>query len=410
MSYPQLRLKYLAMKYFLTLVLALVLTACAPTSPRTLTLITADGEVRQIETDAETIAAALAAADVDYTAQDALLLDGHPAAADAPLDCTRCTLQIRPSVSLALVHDGQERSLQTTVFTLGAALTENGLKPAFGDNLSLPAQTPLSAPLRVVWAAGQPVRVESSAGVWRFPASAETVAAALASAGIPLQGLDITRPQPSAALPADGVIRLTHITEDIVLDTEIIPFETVRQPDNTLEVDQQTVLQSGEYGLALQRTRIYLEDGQETRRVTEDRRIIRPPRQQIVAYGTRIALHTLDTPYGQLQYWRAIQMYATSYSPCRSSADRCYYKTSSGVPVQHGVVAMLRDWYLTLRGMQVYIPGYGIASIEDVGAGFPDGRPWIDLGYSDDDYQIWSGWVTVYFLAPAPAEIPWMLR
>jgi 3D (Asp-Asp-Asp) domain-containing protein len=121
-------------------------------------------------------------------------------------------------------------------------------------------------------------------------------------------------------------------------------------------------------------------------------------------------MQTLDTPGGQVQYWRAVQMYATSYSPCRSGTSKCSYGTASGLTVKHGVVAMTRDIYNTLAGTQVYVPGYGVAVIGDVGGGFPDGRLWIDLGYSDDDWQNWGGWVTVYFLAPIPAYIPSALQ
>jgi resuscitation-promoting factor RpfB len=116
-------------------------------------------------------------------------------------------------------------------------------------------------------------------------------------------------------------------------------------------------------------------------------------------------------PGTQLQYWRAISMYATSYSPCRSGVPgRCFYGTAGGLPVQRGVVAMTRLWFNQLRGTQVYIPGYGAAVVADVGGGFPDGRPWIDLAFSDDDFETWSGWITVYFLAPAPQEIPYFLK
>ena len=58
-----------------------------------------------------------------------------------------------------------------------------------------------------------------------------------------------------------------------------------------------------------------------------------------------------------------------------------------------------------MEGLQLYIPGYGTATIEDVCGGCV-GKPWVDLGYSDSDYQDWGQWVTVYFLAPAPANIP----
>jgi hypothetical protein len=47
--------------------------------------------------------------------------------------------------------------------------------------------------------------------------------------------------------------------------------------------------------------------------------------------------------------------------------------------------------------------------VADTGGGYPDGRYWIDLGYSDADYVPWAKYVTVYFLTPVPASIPWIL-
>jgi hypothetical protein len=47
--------------------------------------------------------------------------------------------------------------------------------------------------------------------------------------------------------------------------------------------------------------------------------------------------------------------------------------------------------------------------VEDVCGGCV-GKPWIDLGFSDNDYEQWSNWVTVYFLTPVPANIPYDLQ
>ncbi len=392
----------------LPLLALLWLAACtaAPAPEVPLTLITAEGQAVQTRLSAQTAAQALQALEIQLAEDEALLLNGRFISPETPLDCPPCTLQIRPRQSVQL----DEAAFASPAFTLGEALTAAGYAPSFGDRLSPGAATALDAPRRVVWQEGETVRVQVGAWETDYRLQAETVAQALSQIGLLPQGLDYTQPALEAPLPAESPIRLVRVREAVLLQPRALPFETIRQPDPDLPLDQQAVLQAGEYGLALQRTRIRYEDGQETARLEEVESLLRPPQPQILAYGTRVTLQTIETPYGPLQYWRAIQMYATSYSPCRSAADRCYYQTASGVPVQQGVVAMTRDWYLALRGMRVYVPGYGIASIEDVGGGFPDGRPWIDLGYSDDDYQIWSGWVTVYFLAPAPAEIPWMLR
>jgi 3D (Asp-Asp-Asp) domain-containing protein len=76
--------------------------------------------------------------------------------------------------------------------------------------------------------------------------------------------------------------------------------------------------------------------------------------------------------------------------------------TASGQPVVHGVLGVTSAWYKIFEGYQIYIPGYGIGSVEDIGAGV-SGQYWIDLGYSDSDWVNWSKTVTVYFLSPAPS-------
>jgi 3D (Asp-Asp-Asp) domain-containing protein len=130
-----------------------------------------------------------------------------------------------------------------------------------------------------------------------------------------------------------------------------------------------------------------------------------------MGYGTKIVVRTLNTPEGPVTYWRAVPMYATSYSPCRLGVDYCNENLASGGILQRGIVAVLLRWYRSMRGMYVYVPGYGTGRIADTGGGIP-GRFWIDLGYSDDDYVSWHYWTTVYFLTPVPPEglIQWVLE
>ena len=64
---------------------------------------------------------------------------------------------------------------------------------------------------------------------------------------------------------------------------------------------------------------------------------------------------------------------------------------------------MHRDWYNVFKGYNVYVEGYGIGTVADIGY-YPYDENWIDLGYSDADYVPWGGLpVTIYFLPPAPA-------
>jgi hypothetical protein len=76
-----------------------------------------------------------------------------------------------------------------------------------------------------------------------------------------------------------------------------------------------------------------------------------------------------------------------------------------------------RSVYNVLAGARVFVPGYGVAVIGDIGGGYIIeqnlGIPrtsWIDLGFNDGEIVDMTGWITVYFLAPAPLEIPWFLK
>jgi 3D (Asp-Asp-Asp) domain-containing protein len=138
---------------------------------------------------------------------------------------------------------------------------------------------------------------------------------------------------------------------------------------------------------------------------TESESIVRPPQDRIMGYGTKVVVRTAVVDGKTIQYYRKLTLLATSYSPCRSGTSKCSYGTSSGLPVQHGTVAMVYSWYLAFGFDKLYIPGYGYATVGDVGGGPAGSHYWVDLGFSDADYQPIYGNVTVYFLAPVPANL-----
>jgi len=146
--------------------------------------------------------------------------------------------------------------------------------------------------------------------------------------------------------------------------------------------------------------RIRYEDGVEVSRLVEGQWVARQPQARIIGYGTKVVERTISTPDGPICYWRALTMWATSYHPSTTGST-----TASGLPLEKGVAAIDRRYIPFYTRM--YIPGYGEAVAADVGGGVV-GRM-IDLGYSDDDYEAWHQYVTVYFLCPAPASIVWII-
>jgi uncharacterized protein YabE (DUF348 family)/3D (Asp-Asp-Asp) domain-containing protein len=396
------------MKRLPWLLLALALLACQPqTAANTIQIVDGNRLVR-LQTESRTPADILAQAGLTLAPVDEIHLNGQTLAPESPLPTgVSITLQIRRALNLTIVTPDGQRSFQTTAATVGQALAQTGLQLYVADFIDPPIETPIQADLTVTYRPAQDLTILVDGRTIPAKSAAPTVGQALAEAGIPLVGLDQSQPVESAPLPADGQINIVRVTETVTLTEKSLPFQIEYQLSDQLDLDTQNLLQAGEPGLSVSRTRARYEDGVEISRVTEAETIVRAPQSRVVGQGTKVTVRALE---GGLKYWRAVRMYATWYSPCHSGVSGCSYGTASGLPLKKGVVALVRRFYNLMVGERVYIPGYGTATIGDVGGGMPDGRLWIDLGYGENDGNHLSGWVTVYFLTPVPDNILYVME
>ena len=399
----------------LAVTLVFLLLACQPTSLPLVTILEND-QITTLQSDERVPAALLNQAGITLNPKDRILLNGLPISPDQPITTYPATLQIRGAISLTITTPEGEKQIQSSAFTIGEALQEASIWLRAGDKVTLPLNFPIrraengevsTSPVSILPSSDLAIR--SSGITTQILSSAQTVGEALVEAGIPLIGLDYSLPAENEPLPADGQIRVVRVTESMQLTQKPIPFESELQASADVPLDQTQILQPGQPGLTVQRIRIRYEDGQEISRIIEDETLVRPPETRLMGYGTRIEVKTATVDGVQIEYWRAVQLYATSYSPCRSGTDQCHSDTSSGKSLRKGMVGLRQSWYLAMQGQRLYIPGYGFGSVEDVCGGCV-GRPWIDLGFSDNNFEPWHSWVTVYFLTPVPANVIYVLE
>jgi uncharacterized protein YabE (DUF348 family) len=376
-------------------------------------LLFADGEQYTLHTAERIPANILALARVPLYPGDQIWMHGVPIPASQPLPyASEYRLQVRRAHVVTIREGGGAiYRLKTTAPTLGAALEEAGLVLRLADRLTPSPATRLTDDLEANLQRAKKLTIQIGTQSLEAFSAASTVGQALAEVGMPLQGLDVSQPAAEEPLPEDGAIRIQRVYEEVLLEQEVIPFTTQYQPLPDLEIDQQAIVQPGTYGLTVRRVRVRYAGDQEMARLVEAEWTAQTPKPRIIGYGTQINVRTVQTPDGPLEYWRAVRMYATSFSPCRLGIpDYCNDQTYSGEKVRKGLAAVVRRWYPSMAGRQVYVPGYGTATIADIGAGIP-GRYWIDLAYPDDEYVSWHQWVTVYFLTPIPPtdQILWIL-
>lgn len=395
----------------LAFLFALLIAACQP-APLPTVRVVDGGQVITLQTEERVLSALLLQAGMTLDPQDEVLVNGKPAASlDERLTVSPLTLQVRRAVTVTLVTPQGQRQIRTSALTVGEALQREGIQLTAADRVDPPPASPITnSPTTIHYIPARPLAITADGKTLQTASSARTVGEALAEAGIPLLGLDYSLPPSGDALPADGQIRVVRVSESIILTQKTIPFESDLVASADVPLDQTQILSPGENGLSVQRLRVRYEDGAEVSRVVEEETLVRPPKKRILAYGTKVEIKTAVVDGVTIEYWRAVQMYATSYSPCRLGVPGlCSTGTSSGKTLKKGVVALRTDLYLALRGQPLYIPGYGFATVEDACGGCV-GKPWIDLGYSDDDFEPWHGWVTVYFLTPVPAVIVYDLN
>ncbi|MFH2102056.1 MAG: G5 domain-containing protein [Chloroflexota bacterium] len=400
--------------WLVSLTIPLLLASCQGSG--TVPVVILDGEqVYQLETSERIPANLIAALGISLAEDDRLIYLGEPVEPDSPLpDAQSYTIRVRRAVTVTVTTpEAGSRDVETAAFSVGQLLEELDIPVQIADRVDPPLETPLVEGLQISYQPARDLIVTVGGNQVTVRSSEETVGQALAEAGIPVVGLDYSIPSEYEPIPVNGRIRVVRVVEDVILTQKSIPFETRTELSAELELDQQELLQGGEPGLAITRTRVRYEDGVEVARETEGESIVRPPQDRIMGIGSNIVIRTTIVNGETIEYWRALRVYLTSYSPCRSASPdgRCLYGTSSGMQVQKGVVAMVYSWYIAFGFERLYIPGYGFAVVGDVGGGAPPGNHfWVDLGWTDEEFQ-WMGgyWETIYFLTPVPSNPVYVL-
>ncbi len=347
--------------------------------------------------------------------QDQVLVNGREIHPHEPLDrADFYLLRVRPAVPVTLTLDDRQVTFYSAEHTLGAALEAADIRLAPQDWVSLDLMTPIEEGLAVEIRRARPVTVRAGERAVAGLTAGITVREALLDLGFTVQNLDFTLPPEDEPIPDDGEISVVQVDEQVVILKDEVPYQNQYVEDPNTVLDQISVVAPGQPGIYATRERIRYADGEEIWRDGLESWQASEAADGVLGYGSKVEIRTEVVDGQEIEYWRKISVYATSFSPCRLGLGEgvCNDRTASGLPLQKGIIGVTRNWYNMMRLQSVYVQGYGYGTIADIGSGgLYFNHYWIDLGYSDEDYQSWHDWTTMYFLTPVPgwypAVLPW---
>ncbi len=300
------------------------------------------------------------------------------------------------------VSDGSKSiSYDTYADTVGAALWENEIEIKAGDEVSPPLGTWLVTDQAISIKRASNYLIDVTGVQFEYTTHYTKVGDILSEFGLSLNGMDFSRPSLNSKINSGDTIEIIRVQHEYQISDEPIPYSSSIVPTEDLEIDQRALVSSGVAGIRRKLSRLTMENGSIVSERPAGEWLIQTPIDELIGYGTKIVVRTMDTPEGPIEYWRVVTMRATAYTAATSGKPPdhpAYGITASGVRAGTGVVAI--DPNIVPFRSSLYIPGYGIAFAGDTG-GAVKGRI-IDLGYNEGELVPWSGFVDVYYLTPVP--------
>lgn len=377
-------------------VLVTAVLAYTLTQPETVTIIDGTNRIEH-ETRATSVFEVLE--ETGITVEDA---DYVTPALSAELSAERMIYIERANTVSLQIGYGQTETIETRERTVRDVLLRYGVTVRDGDDVYPDVRTPVTSGMTIRY---QPVLavnliVEDEAKT--LNTMAKTVEQVLREAGISVSERDTIAPALSTTL-REGMTITVNTSRDVVqYENRLIPFEIVKEDDDTLEIGQTEVAQVGVPGLERTRYAVTVENGTITNRTETSVETLQTVRPQIIKIGTKpvpepaeeatpvptesespfreeaeIKIEETPLPEDVLDFSAAKQLLVEATAYTNNPEDTITFDgrvlTRSGYDVTdtilyEGMRIIAVDPSIIPLGTRVYVEGFGMAIALDTGS------------------------------------------
>jgi resuscitation-promoting factor RpfB len=239
-----------------------------------------DGQTKQIDTSASTVAGALKGA--GYT------VGPHDIVAPSPGShvSSGTKIVLKQGRLLRLTVDGQERDVWTTAPTVSDALAALGYPASDFVSVSRSKRLPLTA-TSIELRTPKHVILIHDGKRQQIETTALTIGQLLRDLRVPLDGNDRVHPSRIKPVQAGERIRVQRVVFKDVTHREAVSYPVIKRYDSSMYTDQTHVLRAGRSGSANVTYRVVYVDGKLAGRAVLHRDVLVAPTARIERVGTK---------------------------------------------------------------------------------------------------------------------------
>ena len=220
---------------------------------------------------------------------------------------------------------------------------------------------------------------------------------------IKVDGDDVIEPSLDTVVDEGASIKVVHYDNHNVNVQEDIPYNTREIENPALAEGERKVVQQGQNGVLEYAYNVKYENGVEISRELVRETILANPVEEIVEYGPESVWELGVVPASRPTRYSRVERYtATAYDASPADNGICAGKTSTGMPLVYGVIAV--DPRVIPYGTKMYIESvdgqfkYGYAIAGDCGGAIKGKK--VDLFFPNRStcYKFGRRDVNIYFL------------
>ena len=257
--------------------------------------VTLDGQTTTIRTLSGTVGEALSRDGITLAPQDRVRIDGSSASRDSAVaDGDNVAVTFAKPVTVAV--DGKTKKATVHDHTIGDVLDRFGVKPTDEAFISGSRSARLSrSGNRIVVSNPKQFSIEADGKTETVTSAAPTVGAALSESGVKVDENDEVVPAASDLLADGDKVKVTRIEQVDKTEVVDVPQPVEYKDDKSMEKGTTKVLEPGDEGHAREHVLVTVANGKERNRLVLASNQLEAPVKKIVARGTAAAA---AVPYG----------------------------------------------------------------------------------------------------------------